>query len=47
MLSGYEQLRKKMASYTSAMFQDWEHLGNVIKRGIHQQCFKIGNTSAM
>ena len=24
-----------MTSYTSAMFQDWEHLSNVIRQGIH------------
>ena len=47
MLSDYEQLGKKMTSYTSAMFQDWEHLSNVRRRGIHQQCFEIGISSAM
>ena len=29
------------------MFQDREHLSNALKQGIRQQCFKIGNISAM
>ena len=31
----------------SAIFQDWERLGNVVRQGIRQECFKIGKSSAM
>ena len=31
----------------SAMFQDWEHLKNVIGQGIRRECFNIGNSSAL
>ena len=37
----------KMTRYTSAMFQDWKHLSNVIRHGIQNDCFKIRNSSAM
>ena len=26
------------------MFQDWEHLSNLLGPGIHQRCFKNGQT---
>ena len=29
------------------MFQDWEHLSNILRQGIHQQCSKMGNSTAM
>ena len=38
---------KSRAVYMSAMLQDSEHLGKVMKQGTHQQCFKIGKSSAM
>ena len=31
--------------HKSAVFQDWELFSNVIRRGIRQPCFKIGNCS--
>ena len=33
--------------YDSAMLQGWEHLSNVKRQGKRQECFKIGNSSAM
>ena len=30
----------------TAMFQDWEVFRNVIRQGINQQCFEIGNSPA-
>ena len=36
-----------MTRYTSEMFQDWEHLSNVIRQGTHHECFKIGISLAM
>ena len=32
---------------TPALFQDWKLFSNVLIQGIHQQCFKIGKSSAM
>ena len=29
------------------MFQDWEHISDIGRQGIHQQCFAIGNNTAM
>ena len=37
----------KKTGNTTAMFQDWEHLGNVLRQGIRRQCYKIRNSSAM
>ena len=36
-----------MTKYTSAKFQDWENLSSVIRQGIREECFKIGNSSAL
>ena len=36
-----------MTRSRSAKIQDWEHLSNVIRQGIHQECFKNGFSSAM
>ena len=36
-----------MTRYTSAIFEDWQYPSNVIRQGIRQNCFKVGNSSAM
>ena len=43
----YTAQQGNLTRFTAAIFQELEHLINVTRQSIHQQCFKIGNSSAM